>query len=47
MVFQEPMTALNPLKNIGRQISETLVQHKACAPHELKNEFEIQWTGLD
>jgi len=37
MVFQEPMTALNPLKNIGRQISETLVQHKACAPHELKN----------
>ena len=37
MVFQEPMTALNPLKNIGRQISETLVQHKACAPNELKN----------
>ena len=37
MVFQEPMTALNPLKNIGRQISETLVQHKACALHELKN----------
>ena len=37
MIFQEPMTALNPLKNIGRQISETLVQHKACAPHELKN----------
>ena len=45
MVFQEPMTALNPLKNIGRQISETLVQHKACAPHELKNRVRIHGPG--
>ena len=37
MVFQEPMTALNPMQSIGKQISETLVQHKACAPNELKN----------
>ena len=37
MVFQEPMTALNPVQSIGKQISETLVQHKACAPNELKN----------
>ncbi len=27
MVFQEPMTALNPLHNIGRQISEALQIH--------------------
>ena len=33
MVFQEPMTALNPVQSIGKQISETLVQHKACAPN--------------
>ena len=37
MIFQEPMTALNPVQSIGKQISETLVQHKACAPNELKN----------
>jgi|LGVF01.2.fsa_nt_gb oligopeptide transport system ATP-binding protein len=28
MIFQDPMTALNPLKKIGVQISETLIYHK-------------------
>ena len=28
MVFQEPMTSLNPLHGIGRQIGETLALHK-------------------
>ncbi|MFM2130257.1 MAG: hypothetical protein RL477_1803, partial [Pseudomonadota bacterium] len=28
MVFQEPMTSLNPLHTIERQISETLILHK-------------------
>ena len=28
MVFQEPMTALNPVMPIGRQISEVLVRHE-------------------
>jgi microcin C transport system ATP-binding protein len=28
MIFQEPMTSLNPLHTIGRQISETLFIHK-------------------
>ncbi|MFN2381625.1 MAG: ABC transporter ATP-binding protein [Guyparkeria sp.] len=27
MIFQEPMTALNPLKSIGAQIAEVLVRH--------------------
>ena len=27
MIFQEPMTALNPLYTVGRQISESLVLH--------------------
>ena len=27
MIFQEPMTALNPLMNIGDQVAEVLVQH--------------------
>ena len=29
MIFQDPMTALNPLKKIGVQISETLIYHKS------------------
>lgn len=31
MIFQEPMTALNPLKTIGSQIAEVLVQHEGLA----------------
>ncbi len=27
MIFQEPMTALNPVKTIGSQISESLILH--------------------
>ncbi len=28
MIFQEPMTSLNPIFTIGRQISEVLIRHK-------------------
>jgi len=31
MVFQEPMTSLNPVLTIGRQITETLEQHQRTA----------------
>jgi microcin C transport system ATP-binding protein len=31
MIFQEPMTALNPLYTIGTQISETLILHEAMS----------------
>ena len=27
MIFQEPMTALNPVKTVGDQISETIILH--------------------
>ena len=29
MVFQEPMTALNPLRTIGSQVAETIAVHTA------------------
>jgi microcin C transport system ATP-binding protein len=32
MVFQEPMTSLNPLHTLERQIGETLLVHKHMAP---------------
>jgi oligopeptide/dipeptide ABC transporter ATP-binding protein len=32
MVFQEPMTSLNPVLTIGRQITETLEQHRGLTP---------------
>jgi len=34
MIFQEPMTSLNPLLTIGRQISETLVEHRGLSRTE-------------
>jgi oligopeptide/dipeptide ABC transporter ATP-binding protein len=32
MIFQEPMTALNPVLTIGRQLSESLVTHMGLSP---------------
>jgi len=34
MVFQEPMTALNPVKSIGDQVSETLILHRGVRRKE-------------
>ena len=36
MIFQEPMTSLNPLFKIGRQIGESLKIHKNLKGRELK-----------
>lgn len=33
MIFQEPMTALNPVKTIGDQVAETLLVHGAASRH--------------
>jgi len=34
MIFQEPMTALNPLYTVGNQISEAFIEHKGLAGRE-------------
>lgn len=34
MIFQDPMTSLNPVLTIGRQITETLLAHNACRKPE-------------
>ncbi|MEK2645667.1 ABC transporter ATP-binding protein [Bdellovibrio sp. BCCA] len=34
MIFQEPMTALNPVLTIGYQMDEQIMKHKKCSPKE-------------
>jgi oligopeptide/dipeptide ABC transporter ATP-binding protein len=34
MIFQEPMTSLNPLLTVGRQISEAVVLHQGLGPRD-------------
>ncbi|TNM63655.1 ABC transporter ATP-binding protein [Aliirhizobium smilacinae] len=38
MIFQEPMTSLNPIFTIGRQISEVLVRHKNMSKAQARAE---------
>ncbi len=33
MIFQEPMTSLNPLMTVGRQIAEAITLHQGLSPH--------------
>jgi peptide/nickel transport system ATP-binding protein/glutathione transport system ATP-binding protein len=40
MIFQEPMTSLNPVLTIGRQIAEVLVLHQKLAPQAAMAEAE-------
>lgn len=36
MIFQEPMTALNPLHNVEKQIGEVICQHKKISTREAR-----------
>jgi peptide/nickel transport system ATP-binding protein len=37
MIFQEPMTALNPVLTIGFQIDEQIIKHKRCSANEARD----------
>src|SRR3974390_57442 len=37
MIFQEPMTALDPVFTVGEQIAETLRTHTGCSPKEARD----------
>ncbi len=36
MIFQDPMTSLNPLLTVGRQLSEVLEVHRGTSPREAR-----------
>jgi peptide/nickel transport system ATP-binding protein len=38
VIFQEPMTALNPLHSVGRQVAETLILHKGTTAGAARQE---------
>jgi peptide/nickel transport system ATP-binding protein len=42
MVFQEPMTALNPVMTVGRQIAEALLAHAPQTPRKVVTERVVQ-----
>lgn len=48
MIFQEPMTALNPLMNIGDQVMETILLHSRASRNEarLRAEEVLRRVGL-
>jgi peptide/nickel transport system ATP-binding protein len=35
MIFQEPMTALNPVQTVGRQLAEAILLHTDCSKSEV------------
>jgi microcin C transport system ATP-binding protein len=45
MIFQEPLTSLNPLHSIEKQISEVLLLHKALTPRATR-ERVVELLGL-
>ena len=34
MIFQEPMTALDPVYTVGQQIAETVIRHEGCSAQD-------------
>ena len=48
MIFQEPMTSLNPVMNIGRQIAESMRSHRSVNARRVRGEVVdlLEATGI-
>ncbi len=44
MIFQDPMTALNPTMRIGKQITEVILKHKKVILKKQAKERAIELT---
>ena len=42
MIFQEPLSSLNPLKRVGEQIEETILTHQRPAPSAADIKARVQ-----
>jgi len=40
MIFQDPMTSLNPVYSVGYQIAEVIRQHESCSEKEIRAKAE-------
>ncbi len=47
MIFQEPMTALNPVTTIGAQIAESLILHRKMKKVQIRHEVEQLLDSVD
>lgn len=49
MIFQDPMTALNPVLTVGKQIAEVIEAHEKISAEEAKKKMEDMLTmvGID
>ena len=41
MIFQEPMTSLNPMMSVGKQIAEPLIRHRGLSKKAALEKAEI------
>ena len=43
MIFQDPMTALNPTMKVGKQITEVILKHKKVSTHRMRKNVQLNY----